>query len=60
MLHLHRVLPDVVRGPHASSLRELEELLRAYLQPGDILTIKASTPIGLGRLASSLKFAAGP
>ena len=55
MLHLHRALPHAIRGPHASCLRELEQLVRAYLQAGDILTIKASTPIGLGRLAASLK-----
>lgn len=55
MRHLYDAAPNELRVLHATSLGELYERLRADLKAGDIVTLKASTPIGLMHIAKALR-----
>lgn len=55
MKHLHRALPQEIRGKHARDLADLYQAVRSYLKAGDVITVKASTPIGLGKVTKGLR-----
>jgi UDP-N-acetylmuramoyl-tripeptide--D-alanyl-D-alanine ligase len=55
MRHLNDALPRDLAAPHADSLDELHQQIRAELRPGDAITLKASTTVGLGRVARALR-----
>jgi UDP-N-acetylmuramoyl-tripeptide--D-alanyl-D-alanine ligase len=55
MRHLNRSAPASLVAPHADSLQELYRQIRAELRPGDAITLKASTNVGLAQLARALR-----
>ncbi len=52
--HIHAAAPQEIQGGHYDRLADAYQALRAALRPGDVLTIKASTPINLQRIAAAL------
>jgi UDP-N-acetylmuramoyl-tripeptide--D-alanyl-D-alanine ligase len=55
MARLARKLPAAVCGPHCEALADLYAALMGELSDGDVVTLKASTPVGLSRLANALR-----
>lgn len=55
MAHLREVLGSDVEGRHAADLAALYADLRDVLAPDDVVTVKASTPVGLARVAAALR-----
>jgi UDP-N-acetylmuramoyl-tripeptide--D-alanyl-D-alanine ligase len=55
MRYLFEALPAARRGTHAPDLAALYRELRSRLRPGDVLTVKASTPIGLTKITQALR-----
>lgn len=55
MQHLQNAAPKRLQGGHKPTHQAVLEAVRAVLKPGDILTIKASTPVKLGRVARALR-----
>ncbi len=55
MHHLQSAAPKELRGGHKGSHQAVLDAIRAVLKPGDILTIKASTPVKLGWVARALR-----
>jgi UDP-N-acetylmuramoyl-tripeptide--D-alanyl-D-alanine ligase len=55
MRHLHGAVPSELDPVHADTLEDLLRLIRAELRPGDALLLKASTTVGLMRVARALR-----
>ena len=55
MRGLFDALPAGLRGGYAESCEELEGTVLAALRPGDVIMIKGSFAIGMGRLVEALK-----
>lgn len=55
MRALRGALPRAVRGAHADSIEEVETALRDEVQEGDVLLLKGSNSMGLGRLVKRLR-----
>ncbi|MEL6687051.1 MAG: UDP-N-acetylmuramoyl-tripeptide--D-alanyl-D-alanine ligase [Pseudomonadota bacterium] len=55
MRALRGALPRDMRGLHADSTREIEAALGDEVQAGDVLLLKGSNSMGLGRLVSRLR-----
>jgi UDP-N-acetylmuramoyl-tripeptide--D-alanyl-D-alanine ligase len=55
MRGLFDALPAGLRGGYGESCEELEGAVLAALRPGDVIMIKGSFAIGMGRLVEALK-----
>ena len=55
MHHLQDAAPKELQGGHKGSHQAVLDAIRAVLKPGDVVTIKASTPVKLGRVAHALR-----
>ena len=55
MRHLFDAVPLRIRGEHHKTPVALHAALRRYLRAGDVVTLKASTPVGLGKVARGLR-----
>lgn len=55
MRALRGALPRAMRGPHADSIDEIETALKDEVQEDDVLLLKGSNSMGLGRLVKRLR-----
>ncbi|WP_299558747.1 Mur ligase family protein [uncultured Sulfitobacter sp.] len=58
MLNLHNALPENKRGAHCSTNDELVQRILPILRNGDILAVKASTPLRFREIVASFQEAA--
>ncbi|MBV8337100.1 MAG: UDP-N-acetylmuramoyl-tripeptide--D-alanyl-D-alanine ligase, partial [Alphaproteobacteria bacterium] len=52
---LHHALPQAIRGGLCRTADEAIPLLLRFLQPGDVVTVKGSRGVGLGRIVERLR-----
>jgi UDP-N-acetylmuramoyl-tripeptide--D-alanyl-D-alanine ligase len=55
MAHLYEALPPAKRGAWTSRSDELEKLLIARIEPGDVIMVKGSNGIRMGPVAEALR-----
>ncbi len=55
MAHLHAALPDDKRGLHCDTAAETASAIRARLDSGDVVLVKASLSTGLGTVVDAIR-----